>query len=278
MATFLPLELELHIFELLVNESPKMAPTLMSLSTYAQNFISSLVYKVMIVYTTQTRREPSMDAIEKYGRHIRHLLFGWELEACGIAALTVYLRTAPNIINLAVWWDFYPEEDWSGLLRRLPLIRLSVSPIHLRWDARGSKETHIKVQNLFAFFPRLTHLDLVWQLPLPMPYIPCLKSLPNLTYISMNFPPSTARSFPDLSNECPGPKAIVIFRHGQEYKEYVESNDSLDGVMDLRVVSCLVPSRVEDWERGARGQPDVYDFGLEILRKRSRIANKSDGV
>ncbi len=223
----------------------------------------------MIVYTDSSARHPSDVVIQKYGHHIRHLLFGGR---GSIFVLVSYLKSSPNITSLAVWSDFVPQEELLTLLKKLPLVRLSMYPTTLLMDEPGSDEDQKAVHNLFSCFPQLTYLDLV--LEPPVPYIPCLRSLPNLTYLSTFRAPHAMRdwSFPDLRNECPGLKALVIVREGTKLKTYEEADDDLVSIKDPRVVSCLVPSYVKDWERGARGQPDIYDFGLEILRK--RIANK----
>ncbi|TFK61773.1 hypothetical protein BDN72DRAFT_903810 [Pluteus cervinus] len=157
MASLLPLELKFHIFESLVNEFPKMGPTLMCLSRYIQNFICPLFYCVMTVYTKEAIKYPSKEAVRKYGHHIRHL-----------------------------WENFRPQEEYLTLLKRLPLVRLSMYPTALLMDEERS-EGPTDVHNLFLCFPQLTHLDLARELPLS--YIPCLRSLPNLTYFSMYFSP-----------------------------------------------------------------------------------------
>ncbi|TFK61774.1 hypothetical protein BDN72DRAFT_849401, partial [Pluteus cervinus] len=218
-------------------------------------------------------RNPSEEVIQKYGHHIRHLLFGWR---GSLATFVLYLTSSPNITSLAVWSDFRPQEEWFHFFKRLPLVRLSMYPITLLMDNERLEEGPKEAHTLFLCFPQLTHLDLVLELPLP--YIPCLKSLPNLRYLSMYLPAHSIRnsSFPDLRNDSPGFKVLVIIREGTEIHEYEESDDDLTNIKDPRVVSCLVPSYVRDWERGARGQFDVYDFGLEILKK--RMAKNGDRV
>ncbi|TFK70773.1 hypothetical protein BDN72DRAFT_838598 [Pluteus cervinus] len=264
MATILPLELVLDIFELSVLESPRMAPTLMYLSSYIHTSISPLLYRILVVDTDTGPRAPPKESIEKYGHHTRHLLFGQGLDDANqsVERLTIYLRSCPNIINLAIWVDVNAEDEWLDHLKKLPLIRLSVHPCSIWMDKSFVNPVH----SLLPCFPQLTHLDLARQLPLS--YVPCLRALPNLTYLSMESEQIVAWwKYNDLLNDSPRMKAFIVVRDS-EAGVYTESDENFEGLKDPRAISCLVPNYVTDWQRGARGQPDLYDFALEKLNER----------
>ncbi|TFK70768.1 hypothetical protein BDN72DRAFT_838593 [Pluteus cervinus] len=245
-----------------------MAPTLMCLSSYIHADVSSLLYRELVVYTDAYVKEPSEEAIKRYGHHIRHLLLGWRLDVSqATGMLPIYLRSSPNIIHLGICVAVEAEDEWLDHLKKLPLIRLTLHPSSLGMDYWDHGSAVSSVHSRLSCFTQLTHLNIAGVFPLP--YISCFRALPNLTSLSMyceHLP--LGWNFPDLRSEHPGIKAFIIVREDSEIDVYMECDEDLGCIKDPRAISCLVPDYIADWRRGARGLLDLHDFAWEKLNER----------
>ncbi|TFK65258.1 hypothetical protein BDN72DRAFT_962661 [Pluteus cervinus] len=272
-----PLELEQHIFELAYECDPPIGPTLMRVSPYVSSWIGRLLYEVIIVQVSN-RLEPPLSAVQKHGQNARHLLIGINVEK---EQIIDYIRSCPNVVNFALWALQELNEDCVKLLMRLPLLRLSFHIRSLRYDSdadltnKNSLDEYTlayrRLEMLFKAFPQLTHLDIASRSP-PEAY-EYLHHLPNLTYISI-FHNDFEGSYVQIFDKCPHLKVVIILGENSLISEAdttgIDRNDS-------RVLYVNVPDFVGDWELGARGKHDVWEF-VESFEEKRREGDTGVGL
>ncbi|TFK66227.1 hypothetical protein BDN72DRAFT_158514 [Pluteus cervinus] len=258
----LPPELERHIFEWAAHIHPGTGPVLMRVSKYVASWIEPILYEIVIVGVKSRGSRLSLEALKKYGRHVRHLLLG----DVPNELTSQYLASCPGTINLGIWTSRKLNEEAINTLNRLPLERLC---IHLDAIFNYKDLLFPQAERILSAFHKLTHLDIASDSS-PEPITTCLNLLPKLSHLSL---PRDFRNVRETVQkylqDIPKLKYVLVVSEGHGSEDY--SEDLIMPDDDQRVVRCLVLDFFDDWNRGARGEKDMWVYVKEVAEKRSGI-------
>ncbi|TFK71991.1 hypothetical protein BDN72DRAFT_387000 [Pluteus cervinus] len=258
----LPAELERYIFEWAARVHSGTRAALIQVSKYAGPWIEPILYEIVIVGVRSRGCQPSLDALQRYGHHVRHLLLGTDPKAL----ISQYLVACPRTINLGIWTSQKLDEEAIDALKRLPLERLC---IHLEAIFNYQALLLPQAEKILSAFPKLTHLDIASD-SAPQPIIPCLKLLPKLSHLSL---PRDFRPAPETVlkywREIPTLEYFTLVAEGNGSEDY--SEDFRRSEDDLRVVRCLVRNFLDDWKRAAKGESDMWAYVKVVTERRSGL-------
>ncbi|TFK66733.1 hypothetical protein BDN72DRAFT_880087 [Pluteus cervinus] len=241
----LPPELEYVIFVLAYQDDHREAKNLVLVARRVFNWLLPHIFRIVKLSDGQPMPiRFNKSVYKKYGHHARHLMID-------SSRLRGYLHLFPNVVDLAFWLDYNPA-DLTSLLQ-LPLLHMSTEPS----------------LDLFQIFARLTHLDLWFTFKPESNEIKTVLYLPKLTHLCVIslFLNAAVRLF--LSRErCPELRVVIIREPGPgaDESEWVSMEGS-PFVDDKRVVMIRCHT-VKDWERGARGEEDMWKFAEDIIKAR----------
>ncbi|TFK66758.1 hypothetical protein BDN72DRAFT_961540 [Pluteus cervinus] len=255
----LPPELEQEIFLLAFRNDYRDAINLVQIAKRVFDWlIPSVLHVVQFGAIQPAPITFNKSVYERYGHHVRHLF----LESLEPDDVRTYLRLFPNVTNLAVWSD-RSQSDIPDLLQLpLNLTCLSIRPPH----------------KLFPPFSRLTHLHFQFNFPMyatenntQVPYHELLEPvlyLPNLTHLGMvpTFSERTIELFLERKR-CPELRVLMVIWRPSEGGSAKLDDLAPVLVADPRILNIKCDAKW-DWEVGARGGKDMWEFADEVLASR----------
>ncbi|TFK66108.1 hypothetical protein BDN72DRAFT_961994 [Pluteus cervinus] len=254
----LPPELEHDIFLLAFQNDYRDATNLVLIAKRVFDWLIPHVLHVVQV----DKMVFNQSIYQRYGHHVRH----FSLDSSQMGDLRTYIALFPNVTNLAAWSENSQKGVWE--LHRLPLTRLSILRFH----------------NLFPLVTQLTHLHVRLGFPVYtsgntgrtlFPYhefIKPLLHLPKLTHLCMPPPPTEGIMITELLLErkrCPELRALIIISGPLEGETVQLADDEPLAARDPRIL-IIRCNPAQDWEVGARGGKDMWEFADEILALRRK--------
>jgi len=192
--------------------------------------------------------------LQDVGKFVRHLMIGPFKED----HVTDILKMCPEVEDLALWTGSSDTRRNLPIIRLLPLRSLSANISQfLPEDFQGPA------------FSNLTHLDVIlfaqddawgkWKV---------LTTLPKLTHLCLNST-VTLEVMQNLLSQCSHLRVLInlsLYGTPQSSEGYLTIEDPRLVLIDTYEVD-LVP---RDWEEGAYGRFDMWDFGERFVEARKR--------
>ncbi|TFK64405.1 hypothetical protein BDN72DRAFT_901608 [Pluteus cervinus] len=186
--------------------------------------------------------------LERYGKHVRHLLVAKHDVA------STFMELCPNVVNLAIWTGTpYTNKEITAVLD-LKLTSLSIDLDGLYRCPPG------KASKFHTLFSCITHLDVSTVFPWnPHEVLIYFTALTHLAIPEER----TYQVLEDCLACCKTVKVLVWL---------CECPHKLRPAGDLRVVSVQCGrSYIMDWEDGARGREDMWSIAEAVATDRLRV-------
>jgi len=183
--------------------------------------------------------------LRQYGRHVRHVL----LQNKRSQEIGDILKHCPKVHNLALWIIHGPCEHLIPILEGLPLRILSFDPS----DFFGGYSMDATIPFDQPLFHNLTHLEIINVSPVWSKWKQ-LACLPKLTHLLLARIRVNQNFVDRILVEC---KALKIFLRPILHSNSFARVDVPQ--KDGRVVFLQsVANHLEHWERGIRGEEDIW--------------------
>ncbi|TFK61015.1 hypothetical protein BDN72DRAFT_850020 [Pluteus cervinus] len=263
-----PPEIAYEIFTISCRQDLKGRMNLLLVSKRVSEWLIPIIYEILVVARLPGVNRPPLDALEKYGGHVKHILF------CGISSIAAYtneasiLRLCPNVSNLALWFSTVtPFEIFN-----LRLNQLTIPPQSDKFEnfARGLQK-NLDEPKYRKWCESLTHV--AWP-TISRSGCQLLSEFPNLTHFLMGDWNEDVQNNMDLMVKwCKGLEVLVVLMGMTPTPDtlgpYV--HDSLEGVVieDMRVV-VIQRYFVLDWIEGAKGRDDLWRVAERTVKERRR--------
>ncbi|PPQ97927.1 hypothetical protein CVT26_002972 [Gymnopilus dilepis] len=258
----LPLELEREVFEIAAQSgSLQCTAELCLVARRVREWVEPFLYEMLIfssydafpsIYQDDDPDLRKLPAYSTATSHAQHVF----LEGLDSRVVMEILLHCTQVTNVSIWACRGVNAYTIGtILKSRPIERLSMNfedlfPLDCSFNP--------------AFFPHLTHLELVDMDPI---WERCKKLilLPKLTHLSLTFPPLM---FAQQALENCRNLRILILKH-------LGTNNPFQVLAaNIRVVSTRLlwttRENIENWKEGAQGGRDFWQEAEEVVASRSR--------
>ncbi|KAJ7033402.1 hypothetical protein C8F04DRAFT_1104627 [Mycena alexandri] len=250
----LPYELEREIFELALRADRQNSDLKLALCMVARRvqIWIDLIFYEMVTVQDDHHADRFLSLVDS---NIKPLAF---FSAVKILCLPSYV-SAPNacriltactaVEQLACWSHCVNHPEFSSLIGRLPLRRLSLELIHLS-RVPATHETWLS---------SLTHMYIIILVDKDiLGLLPTIRRLPHLTHVAVNFRFAyvSAEHAAVLCSSCPSLRVLVILSESYDMSpRWIEE----EAINDYRVVVQSAPQDpIADWEAPYFDLPDMW--------------------
>ncbi|TFK63433.1 hypothetical protein BDN72DRAFT_321735 [Pluteus cervinus] len=270
MQPVLPPELEEMIFSLAYRSDRMKGDRLFLVARRVSCWLTPIKYEVIIGkdhirFHTKSTIHLKRSDMERHGRHVRHLLVWGRLEV----DVPDLLSLCPNLEDIAIWTESLLSSVGSTNISALTALRCTHLSINVASLIDRCGDT---LPN--PAFPFVTHLDItVGITKVGVAGKAMFSHFPALTHLAVVYT-EDHHLLKHLVDAVPKLKVLVLIAGSSH--SYLSSrsqkDQSLAVLVDQRIVNILCcPSFVEDWERGARGDVDMYKIAEDVIAERQKV-------
>ncbi|KAJ7264516.1 hypothetical protein B0H12DRAFT_229950 [Mycena haematopus] len=278
----LPIELERLIFEYAA-ETTSVIPKLVLVAQRVREWLEPLLYRVLNLSSPNLAATVLESLKTKpasfLASTIRHVLVYSSTYSLERTTLESFIESCPAMLSLTIIGNV-AGPNLLPALGSIRVQRLSVDVGQLFNDEdEDGEESAVDLEH--PLFAAVSHLDILDGFdiedaePQGLEWLRHLATLPALTHLSFSSTPPNPFIVQEILQNCPLIRVLVV-AFADKDKDGADTYLEHSNISDSRFVVVTSMDYYEDWERGARGEDDVWARAAEFISRKEHGEIKAD--